>query len=233
MMYNPPPLPETRGGSRSSATGTPASAQDHPSNPAVHASPASVHGAASSQPAAQSSTKDGRSAATQAQTPAASMLPPHAQSAGTGPAHNVNSSIAPSAGQASGENATNVATGAVPPVPSTTASAPAGATGAPGSVNHFQDNTLLYSSAYPSDFGTFDPLGGGGGGDGAGMLGAGAPGMDFLGEVGGIYDAINFPEGLLDFSGWSNFFGMDPNAPAGNGAGMPGGDAGLFPLQPQ
>lgn len=36
--------------------------------------------------------------------------------------------------------------------------------------------------------------------------------LDFLGQVGGVYDAINFPEGLLDFGAWANFFSGDPNA---------------------
>jgi hypothetical protein len=36
--------------------------------------------------------------------------------------------------------------------------------------------------------------------------------LDFLGEVGGVYDAINFPEGLLDFGAWANFFSSDPNS---------------------
>lgn len=30
--------------------------------------------------------------------------------------------------------------------------------------------------------------------------------MDFLGPVEGVYDAINFPEGILDFYGWGRFF---------------------------
>lgn len=30
--------------------------------------------------------------------------------------------------------------------------------------------------------------------------------LDFLGPYEGPYDAINFPEGLLDFGAWANFF---------------------------
>jgi hypothetical protein len=36
------------------------------------------------------------------------------------------------------------------------------------------------------------------------------PNADFLGQVGGVFDASNFPEGLLDFGAWSNFFASDP-----------------------
>lgn len=44
--------------------------------------------------------------------------------------------------------------------------------------------------------------------------------MDFLGPVEGIYDAINFPEGILDFQGWASFFSNEP-----------GGDSGFSNLQ--
>lgn len=47
--------------------------------------------------------------------------------------------------------------------------------------------------------------------------------MDFLGPVEGVYDAINFPEGILDFYGWGRFFegsaqtGLDANVGGGGG----------------
>lgn len=44
--------------------------------------------------------------------------------------------------------------------------------------------------------------------------------MDFLGPVEGVYDAINFPEGILDFYGWGRFFeGSAQSDMGGGGAG--------------
>lgn len=54
--------------------------------------------------------------------------------------------------------------------------------------------------------------------------------MDFLGPVEGVYDAINFPEGILDFYGWGRFFegsaqtGLDTNVGGGGGDNSNGFD---------
>lgn len=53
------------------------------------------------------------------------------------------------------------------------------------------------------------------------MEGNNDPNLDFLGQVGGVYDAINFPEGLLDFGAWANFFSTDPNIPPDGDSGAP------------
>lgn len=41
------------------------------------------------------------------------------------------------------------------------------------------------------------------------------PNIDFLGQIGGAFDGIHWPEGLLDFGAWSAFFANDPTQPTG------------------
>lgn len=51
--------------------------------------------------------------------------------------------------------------------------------------------------------------------------------MDFLGPVEGVYDAINFPEGILDFYGWGRFFEGSAQGAGATGTNDANGFTGL------
>lgn len=84
---------------------------------------------------------------------------------------------------------------------------PPGSNGASHSTqaapNQFQQNTAMFQNL--ADIPVQQIF------EATGFADNSAPNTDFLGQVGGVFDANFFPEGLLDFGAWSNFFASDPN----------------------